>query len=69
MRVQTQVESNVAMTKRRHGNRAAMQFVFIPKAKPNTISEVSYIGTDQSTEKWPEQEITSTGGEDDWWWW
>ncbi|GJU81536.1 hypothetical protein Tco_1283901 [Tanacetum coccineum] len=40
MRVQTQVESDVAMTKIRHGNRAAMQFVFIPKAKPNTVSEV-----------------------------
>ncbi|GKC33371.1 hypothetical protein Tco_1040665 [Tanacetum coccineum] len=40
MRVQTQVESDVAMTKRRYGNRATMQVVFIPKAKPDTVSEV-----------------------------
>ncbi|GKD65481.1 monothiol glutaredoxin-S2-like protein [Tanacetum coccineum] len=37
MRVQTQVESDVAMTKRRHGNRAAMQVVLILEDKPDTV--------------------------------
>ncbi|GJU14898.1 probable protein phosphatase 2C 12 [Tanacetum coccineum] len=36
----THAESNVSTTKRRHGNHAAMQVVLIPKAKPDTVSEM-----------------------------
>ncbi|GJY44406.1 hypothetical protein Tco_0432619 [Tanacetum coccineum] len=36
----TQAESDVAVDKRRHGNHAVMQVVLIPKAKPDTVSEI-----------------------------
>ncbi|GKE32381.1 hypothetical protein Tco_1451703, partial [Tanacetum coccineum] len=34
IQVQTQLESDVTMARRRHGNHADMQFVFIPQTKP-----------------------------------
>ncbi|GJZ88752.1 reverse transcriptase domain-containing protein [Tanacetum coccineum] len=40
MRIQTQAKSDVAVTKRRHGNHVVMQVVLIPKAKPDTVSEI-----------------------------
>ncbi|GJR00453.1 hypothetical protein Tco_0523437 [Tanacetum coccineum] len=39
--VQTQLESDVTMARRRHGNHADMQFVFIPQTKPDTLAHVS----------------------------
>ncbi|GKD52694.1 hypothetical protein Tco_1281670 [Tanacetum coccineum] len=43
MRIQTQAESDVAVTKRRHGNHVVMQVVLIPKAKPDTVFEISVL--------------------------
>nr|GEW83946.1 hypothetical protein [Tanacetum cinerariifolium] len=40
MQIQTQAESDVAMTKRRHGNHVVMQAVLIPKTKPDIVSEM-----------------------------
>ncbi|GJU24788.1 hypothetical protein Tco_1163409 [Tanacetum coccineum] len=39
IRIWTQEENDVALTKRRHRNSAAMKVVLIPKAKPDTGSE------------------------------
>ncbi|GJU64334.1 reverse transcriptase domain-containing protein [Tanacetum coccineum] len=41
IQVQTQLESDVTMARRRHGNHTDMQFVFIPQTKPNTLAHVS----------------------------
>ncbi|GJU87174.1 hypothetical protein Tco_1294720 [Tanacetum coccineum] len=43
MQVQTRLESDVAMAKRRHGNHADTQFVFIPQAKPDTPWRTSVV--------------------------
>ncbi|GKE17560.1 hypothetical protein Tco_1425137, partial [Tanacetum coccineum] len=41
MQVQTQLESDVTMARKRHRNHIDMQFVFIPQTKPDTLAHVS----------------------------
>ncbi|GKD31491.1 hypothetical protein Tco_1242269 [Tanacetum coccineum] len=43
MQVQTRLENDVAMAKRRHENHADTQFVFIPQAKPDTPWRTSVV--------------------------
>ncbi|GKE12057.1 hypothetical protein Tco_1415608, partial [Tanacetum coccineum] len=40
MLIWTQAESDVTMTRRRHGIHAAIRVVLIPKAKPDTVFEI-----------------------------
>ncbi|GKC61748.1 hypothetical protein Tco_1089346 [Tanacetum coccineum] len=51
IQVQTQLESDVTMARRRHGNHTDMQFVFIPQTEPNTLAHVSYCGSHRSTQE------------------